>query len=67
MCKYLLLLGRQAFSFVDDFLLYAKDFSLKKSCLFNFAPNIGASIYIKQILTDMKGEINRNIIPVGDF
>ena len=32
-----------------------------------YAPNIGASKYIKQILTDIKGEIDRNTIIVGDF
>ena len=31
-----------------------------------YAPNIGASEYIKQILTDIKGEIDGNTI-VGDF
>ena len=32
-----------------------------------YAPNIGTLQYIRQILTDIKGEINRNIIIVGDF
>ena len=32
-----------------------------------YAPNIGAHKYIKQILTDIKGEIDRNSITVGDF
>ena len=32
-----------------------------------FAPNIGASQYIRQTLTDIKGEINRNTIIVGEF
>ena len=32
-----------------------------------FAPNIGASKYIQQILTDIKGEIDGNTIIVGDF
>ena len=32
-----------------------------------YAPNIGAPEYIKQILTDIKGEIDRNTIIVGDF
>ena len=32
-----------------------------------YAPNIGAPKYIKQILTDIKEEINRNIITVVDF
>ena len=31
------------------------------------APNIGAPKYIKQILTDLKGEINGNTIIIGDF
>ena len=32
-----------------------------------FAPNIGAPQYIRQILTDVKREINNNTIIVGDF
>ena len=32
-----------------------------------YAPNIGASQYIKQILTAIKGEIDSNTIIVGDF
>ena len=32
-----------------------------------YAPNIGASRYIQQILTDIKGEIDGNTIIVGDF
>ena len=32
-----------------------------------YAPNIGTLKYIKQILTDIKGEINGNTIIVGDF
>ena len=31
------------------------------------APNIGAPQYIRQTLTDIKGEIDRNTIIVGDF
>ena len=31
------------------------------------APNIGASQYIRQMLTSMKGEVNSNAIIVGDF
>ena len=31
------------------------------------APNIGASKYIQQILTNIKGEIDGNTIIVGDF
>ena len=30
-------------------------------------PNIGALQYVRQMLTNMKGEINSNIIIVGDF
>ena len=33
----------------------------------NYAPNIGAPQYIRQTLTDIKGEINSNTITVGDF
>ena len=32
-----------------------------------YAPNIGAPQYLRQMLTSMKGEINNNIIIVGDF
>ena len=32
-----------------------------------YAPNIEAPQYIRQILTDKKGEIDSNIIIVGDF
>ena len=30
-------------------------------------PNIGAPQYVRQMLTTMTGEINNNIIIVGDF
>ena len=32
-----------------------------------YAPNIGAPQYVKQMLTDIKGEISSNTIIVGDF
>ena len=32
-----------------------------------YAPNIGAPQYIRQALTDAKGEIHSNTIIVGDF
>ena len=32
-----------------------------------YAPNIGALQYVRQMLTNMKGEINSNTIIVGDF
>ena len=32
-----------------------------------YAPNIGAPQYVRQLLTNMKGEINSNIIIVEDF
>ena len=32
-----------------------------------YAPNIGAPQYLRQILTAIKGEIDRNTIIVGDF
>ena len=32
-----------------------------------YAPNRGASQYIRQMLTNMKGERNSNTITVGDF
>ena len=32
-----------------------------------YAPNTGAPKYIKQILTDLKGEIDSNPIILGEF
>ena len=32
-----------------------------------YAPNIGAPLYVRQMLTSMKGEINSNTIIVGNF
>jgi len=32
-----------------------------------YAPNIGASHYVREMLTSKKGEINNNTIIVGDF
>ena len=32
-----------------------------------YAPNIGAPQYVRQMLTNMKGEINSNTIIVGKF
>ena len=32
-----------------------------------YAPNIGAPQYLRQTLTDIKGEIDSNTIIVGDF
>ena len=32
-----------------------------------YAPNIGILQYVRQMLTNMKGEINSNTIIVGDF
>nr|KAF6405029.1 hypothetical protein HJG63_009351 [Rousettus aegyptiacus] len=32
-----------------------------------YTPNIGAPTYIKQLLTDTKGEINSNTLIVGEF
>ena len=32
-----------------------------------YAPNIGALQHVRQMLTSMKGEINKNTIIVGDF
>ena len=32
-----------------------------------YAPNIGGLQYVRQMLTSMKGEINKNTIIVGDF
>ena len=32
-----------------------------------YAPNIGAPQYIRQTLTDIKGEIDSNIIIEGDY
>ena len=32
-----------------------------------YAPNLGATQYIRQTLTDIKGEIDSNTIIVGEF
>ena len=32
-----------------------------------YAPNIGVPQYIRQMLTAIKGEIDSNIVVVGDF
>ena len=32
-----------------------------------YAPNMGAPHYIRQMLTDIKGEINNNTIIAGNF
>ena len=32
-----------------------------------YAPNVGAPQYVMQMLAGMKGEINSNIIKMGDF
>ena len=32
-----------------------------------YAPNIGITQYIRQILADIKGEIDNNTVIVGDF
>ena len=32
-----------------------------------YAPNIGAPQYVRQMLTNMKGEINSSTIIMGDF
>ena len=55
----------------DKVIIYDKgvDSSIRyNNCKF-YSPNTGAAkyIYIKQILTDLKGEINSNTIRVGDF
>ena len=32
-----------------------------------YAPSVGAKHYIRQLLTDIKGEVDSNTIIVGDF
>ena len=32
-----------------------------------YAPNIGAPQYVRQMLTNMKGDINKNTVIVGEF
>ena len=44
-------------------LVQEEDITIVNLC----APNIGAPQYIRQTLTDIKGEIDRNTIIVGDF
>ena len=41
---------------------------MRKTTIVNvYAPKIAAPQYIRQTLTDIKGEINSNMILVGDF
>ena len=35
--------------------------------VYMYAPNTGAPKYVKQILMDIKGEINRNIVTGGEY
>ena len=35
--------------------------------IYTYTPNIGTPQYIRQTLTDIKGEIDSNTITVGDF
>ena len=45
-----------------------RDQSKRKTTIVNiYAPNIGAPQYIRQTLTDIKGEIHSSTIIVGDF
>ena len=44
-------------------LIQEEDVTIVNTC----APNIGAPQYIRQTLTDVKGEIESNTIIVGDF
>ena len=41
--------------------------SIQGSLINIYASNIGTPTYIKQILTDIKGEIDRNTVIVEDF
>ena len=43
--------------------IHEEDFTLVNI----YAPNIGTPEYRKQLLTDIKGEINRNTIREGEF
>ena len=44
-------------------LIQEEDVTIVNTC----APNIGAPQYIRQTLTDVKGEIESNTLIVGDF
>ena len=39
----------------------------EKTIINIYAPNIGAPQYVRQMLANMKGEINSNTIILGDF
>ena len=43
--------------------LHQEDISLIKV----YAPNLGAPRYIKQLLTNLKGDINNNTIIIGEY
>ena len=46
---------------------WSRDQSKRKTYINIYAPNIGAPQYIRQTLTDIKGEVDNNTIVVGDF
>ena len=51
-----------------QYLIIKETFHQEGITLINiYAPNAGAPKYIKQLLTDLKGEINSNTIIVGDL
>ena len=52
----------------EHYIMIKESIQEKDITLINlYAPNIGGPKYIKQILTDIKGEIDGNTIIVGDF
>ena len=53
---------------VGQYIMIKGSFQEEDTTIVNISPlNIGASQYIRQTLTDIKGEIDNNTIIVGDF
>ena len=51
----------------DGHYIMIKESIQEEDIIITYAPNIGAPQYVRQILTNMKEEINSNTIIVGDF
>ena len=47
-------------------MMIIESFQVDITIIYIYAPNIGAPQYVRQKLTNMKGEINNNTIIVGD-
>lgn len=50
-----------------EYILYIHPYICVCVCLYIYELNIRVSKYIKQTLTDLKGEIDSKVLVVGDF